>query len=354
MLNSRETGLSIFDNFQIDFNLQKWQTKKATMGSDGAISVPLMVRNRSGLASPGGVILPSSSPINNGIVFGGFIGTPTPAGTAGLGANTHDKPDAFSFISTLVKNVFNRRKIKALRRQAREGEKISNFMAASLPGDAYSTDSKEPELTVGDFFKSIKNSSEELVLLSDRIKNYESVIDHLKATGQQALYEQMSFDMESHRSESQLYASGHRKIITEANVIEFAKLVTRKIRLDWIRNYVRCIPSKAVDLKRKLDDLHIFDNYVVMHFDPENTGSAMTEDDKDPILFGVIFGQHKLYYVADWIDEYCDLTFDKMVETLGEAAISANDITANVSVPCWPEDKPNTQDQEITKDEDKK
>lgn len=34
---------------------------------------------------------------------------------------------------------------------------------------------------------------------------------------------------------------------------------------------------------------------------------------KDPILFGVIAGSNKLYFIGDWIDEYCDLRFDDVV-----------------------------------------
>ena len=35
---------------------------------------------------------------------------------------------------------------------------------------------------------------------------------------------------------------------------------------------------------------------------------------KGPILFGVIAGSNKLYFIGDWIDEYCDLRFDDVVK----------------------------------------
>ena len=38
---------------------------------------------------------------------------------------------------------------------------------------------------------------------------------------------------------------------------------------------------------------------------------------RDPIIFGVIAGSKKLYYVDDWVDEYCDLTLDAFVDSLG-------------------------------------
>ena len=45
----------------------------------------------------------------------------------------------------------------------------------------------------------------------------------------------------------------------------------------------------------------------------------MTEKirNKDPILFGQLeFQPKRLYYIADWIDEHCDLTLDKFVEAM--------------------------------------
>ena len=38
---------------------------------------------------------------------------------------------------------------------------------------------------------------------------------------------------------------------------------------------------------------------------------------KDPILFGVLAGSRKLYYITDWVDEYCDLSLEKFVDTIG-------------------------------------
>jgi len=44
---------------------------------------------------------------------------------------------------------------------------------------------------------------------------------------------------------------------------------------------------------------------------------------RDPILFGVIDGKRKLYFVGEWEDEYCNLTLDQMADVLGrEVAVS--------------------------------
>jgi len=73
-------------------------------------------------------------------------------------------------------------------------------------------------------------------------------------------------------------------------------------------------------------ELKIFDNYVVLHYDPQGKASEMSAEEKaqelvrrrDPILFGVFRGSRKLYFVGDWKDEQCDLTLQEIVDKLGE------------------------------------
>ena len=68
------------------------------------------------------------------------------------------------------------------------------------------------------------------------------------------------------------------------------------------------------------DKLWVFDNYVILHFDKTGDATEMTvkekEKAKDPILFGVTKYSRKLFYVADWTDEYCDLTLEKFLKQL--------------------------------------
>ena len=44
--------------------------------------------------------------------------------------------------------------------------------------------------------------------------------------------------------------------------------------------------------------------------------------DKDPIMFGNIFEDgkpsKKMYVIGDWVDDFCDLTLDKMLQQLAE------------------------------------
>jgi len=48
------------------------------------------------------------------------------------------------------------------------------------------------------------------------------------------------------------------------------------------------------------------------------------EKAKDPILFGVMKNSRNLYFIADWEDEYCDLTLSKMLNVLGKKSLTIN------------------------------
>ena len=124
------------------------------------------------------------------------------------------------------------------------------------------------------------------------------------------------------------------------------------------------IPLSALELKKKADDLKVFDNYCVMYYDPEweswGSGNVRAQESeqisireqmrkeerdkaerqhqadlerrrreaaieeqrrrnartsywtRDPILFGMIEGSRRLYFVADWITDDDDLTLEKL------------------------------------------
>lgn len=96
-------------------------------------------------------------------------------------------------------------------------------------------------------------------------------------------------------------------------------------KMNWMKNYLRVIPDNILEKKKMFDKWECFDNYVILHFDINDDSTQLTEKEiekaKDPILFGVISGSRKLYFVGDWIDEYCDLTLDKFIKTLEQKKV---------------------------------
>jgi lipopolysaccharide export LptBFGC system permease protein LptF len=123
-------------------------------------------------------------------------------------------------------------------------------------------------------------------------------------------------------AESRLIEFGITKYVDEEQVVKFYKQTNKdnNLKLTYIENYIRIIPTKIIELKNKADELKIFDNYVILHYDPQNNSTNLTEKEiakaKDPIMFGVIRQSRKLYFIGDWVDPYCNLTLDKMMKEI--------------------------------------
>lgn len=204
-------------------------------------------------------------------------------------------------------------------------ERKPGFLAGL--GRLFSRKEREPKptLSVQQFFASVKNTAEELKEVAHRADGYEKALKNAYAGGQVALIEELKAGLLATRSEAQLIAMGSTKYITEETLVRFVKKTPKGLRLDWVCNFTRMIPGDILELKVRMDSLFIFDNYVVLHFDPLKKSWAETKAEKearkDPILFGVISGSRKLYFVGNWVDELCDLTLDQIATTLGVEAV---------------------------------
>lgn len=152
--------------------------------------------------------------------------------------------------------------------------------------------------------------------LSKVIENINKLIVRANKSNQIALAEKLEEAKNIVASEIVLSKNGYDKYVTEEKIIEFFKRCNRGVRIDFIRNYSTLIPFSVLEKKNALDNLGVFDNYVVMHYDPNMVVFKETERDKklarDPILFGLIKGSRKLYFVDDWITDEDDLTLDEL------------------------------------------
>lgn len=200
------------------------------------------------------------------------------------------------------------------------GIKVASVSGAvSLPGPA------EPTITIEQFFASLKNSAEELVLVEQRLDGYRRALLDAEQTGQTALCERIAVDIEAVRAETQLHAIGLSRYLSEETVVRFYKESPKGLRLDWVANFLRVIPASVRETKVRCDELGIFDNYAVLHYDPETKAFAETQAEllarQDPILFGLVEGRRRLYFVGDWIDETCDLTLEQIADRLGKDSV---------------------------------
>ena len=177
------------------------------------------------------------------------------------------------------------------------------------------------EMDIIDFFNNVKGLTKDNVkLYVNRLVGYIIAMKNADLNGQTALKEKLLRDMIINKYESVLYANDLYYVVTEDQVVKFVKKTKNGVRLTYVKNYVRIIPPEVTKRIQEINKFEIFDNYVILHYDPDTKSYSETVEEtkrrRDPILFGVIRGSNKLYYITDWVDEYCNLTLDKFVETL--------------------------------------
>lgn len=307
--------LEIFERFEIDKNLPKYK--------DG---VPTELR--SSFNGVNGITFANNGdPVNINDSFITFGSATT------MGTNT-------IYVGNGMYNEKPKREWKFLKwfKQKKEGIKIRNA-------------EKVKNMTIIQFFSSLATSLNDLKTLTDIAVHYETAIGNATKAGQIALADQLKLRLNSAKSEAQLVAYGLNKYLTEEQVVAFYNTAQKDkhLKLTWVKNFVKPIPSKILDLKHKLDETFVFDNYVILHYDPNNDATNLTDKErkeleKDPILFGVIDKSRRLYYIGDWIDEYCNLTLDVVMETLGDVVSEINNETVKTFI-----DRGFTQDVRIRK-----
>ncbi len=186
---------------------------------------------------------------------------------------------------------------------------------------------KKPKITVQHFFSLVKADLKSPETYIEKVTEFLKIAEHAKSMGQIALYEETMRDINLVKQEALLLASDFKTCITEQQIIQFYKESDKGLRLHFIKNFTRVIPLEVLKIKTRADELMVFDNYVILYYDKDAKTFKQTQQEKDPIIFGVISGIRKLYYIADWVDEFCDLTLKELVDKFGQDAISANDIT---------------------------
>lgn len=166
-------------------------------------------------------------------------------------------------------------------------------------------------------FEVVFSSAQSLKIFQDRQQAFDILIKDAQDNGQQALVQSLTEQRNLRIRQNQLFATGFNTFISQKALVDVAVVSQKGLRLDWIKNFTRHLPKQAIQKKRQADALKVFDNYVILHYDPENKSNKLTKEQlekkKDPILFGVMSNSRKLYFIADWIDQKCDLTFEQLL-----------------------------------------
>jgi len=298
--------LEIFDNFQIDTNLPKYKNVE-NPEAENTITI-------------GGGFFGNTTNVISGSING------TASSGIWIGQQDMQDPTIPSIWSDGEGNLSYGDKL--LTRLS-----LRKWLIKMLQGKKENKKEVKPKIkliSITDFFIGLTQSHQELTPIAEIGEHYEKALIQAKALGQVALTQKLADAVQVVRGEAHLIVMGLKQYVTERQVVDFYEKTgeDKCLKLTWIKNFNRIIPEDVYDAKKKADERKIFDNYVILHYDPLNTGEVMTKEEiekkKDPILFGLIKNSRKLYYVADWKDDYCQLTLEEMFTVLGEKVLKIN------------------------------
>lgn len=157
--------------------------------------------------------------------------------------------------------------------------------------------------------------------LDSRLKRLEKAFYKAVESGQDALGSKILNKLAVETRESVMYTKGIRHFIEYDDVMRHKRNIKGgHISDTLLKDFTRVIPKNVLKKKAKVEDC--FDDFVVFHYWNDSYRDDMDADEKekmrDPVLFGVIKENNRLYFIADWEDEYCDLTFDELVDVIGK------------------------------------
>lgn len=187
---------------------------------------------------------------------------------------------------------------------------------------------KEKTITPYEYFQNMKGKLQ--TMDDERLeKVYQNAIylaERYNRTGQTKGLRKLKFHIESIVKEKQILDAGINKFVYRSDIEEYIQDVADKqvVILD-LKSYERNLPDEIIEALEKVKDL--FDEFYIVCTDytGEMTRRVQQERrEKDPILFGAFLDREKnainerFYYIGDWIDDYCDLTLDKIVAEMKE------------------------------------
>ena len=198
---------------------------------------------------------------------------------------------------------------------------------------------EKKEITPSQYFEVLKGAKKQIT--TDALKkSYEAFIklgEKYNKLGQVKSLQKLLFLADTLVKEEKLIEMGITTYVYKDTLEDYITTVADKtVKIIELAGYMREIPDELVDVIEKTKG--IFDEFYVVFTDytgKEERRVQKERRDKDPILFGVFKNRNtvsdRFYFLGDWVDEYCDLTLDKLIEQYQEK--KGTDPTVTVTIP---------------------
>lgn len=189
------------------------------------------------------------------------------------------------------------------------------------------TNKKSTEILPNAYFKELK---EKLVNIDiNQIKEdcdlLVNLIEDAKEMGQIDLVENYKALAITLLKERILHKNGYSTYVKQEDIERFILNVKDKVvKICELEKFPRTIPTEVKNKFKHIKKLNVCDEYYVLFIDYNKDEQNLTEKEKetrkknrDPILFGTFKeSMDRFYFIADWEDDICDITLDKMTKVL--------------------------------------
>lgn len=166
--------------------------------------------------------------------------------------------------------------------------------------------------------------------LKANLATVNDIIVNAKNLEQTSLLARLVFTRDVVAREQKALAAGIDKFIYREDILKFIEHVQPKnsVKLIELHRYPRVIPFENAEHIKLAKSLEVFDEFIVAFTDFTDKDYKTAEEkevvarNRDPIVFGAFklnkerMIHDRLYFITDWEDEYCDLTFTKMVDKM--------------------------------------
>jgi hypothetical protein len=179
------------------------------------------------------------------------------------------------------------------------------------------------------YFKYIKKKFKPLerMKMDGRLKRLEKAFYKAVDNGQDALGEKLLKQLAIETRETAMFAKGIKLFIEKTDLDKHKHNIRDgHISDTMLKDFTRVIPKNVAEKKKKVEDC--FDDFVIYHYWNEKEAEKIIKGQKmdakeeakmkDPVLFGIIKETNKLYFIADWDDEFCNLSFEELADAIGK------------------------------------
>ncbi|QSM00774.1 hypothetical protein YerA41_073 [Yersinia phage YerA41] len=200
-----------------------------------------------------------------------------------------------------------------------------------------------------EYFNRLKGclTESQIDVLNQKLEVVYSHLESARKNGQHKLIQTLVFNGKSILREIKASSVGFSRYVNKDDLKKFIDLIKPRdsVKIIELERYPRIIPEDASAKLKLAKDNNLFDTYYVVFTDYTGKDYSTPEEKKiiqrnrDPILLGVyddpILGDKgdRFYLIADWVDEYCDLTFDKMITEMTKVGIDVTKAVGDISNP---------------------